>query len=164
MKRKLMTTAFATIMAVGLVSCASDKEKMEKQEAERQEEIREAEVEQQKMEEKARQAQEEADALRQEQYEAQHASMSDSSSFTSSSSDQPWANQQVSLDKVEKVQAKLNSEGFEAGAVDGLIGPNTTSAIKKFQESSELSASGELNQETIDAMGLDINLSDELAE
>lgn len=158
-KRQLLTTAAALIMSVGVVSCASDKEKMEKQEQERQEEIRDAEKEQQKMEE-------EHSAERQEMEEEQQEEGifgfgSDSETASAEQSDKPWADQQIALDKVEKVQEKLKNEGYNVGSVDGLIGPNTESALREFQESNDLSASGELNQETIDALGVDVELDDQ---
>lgn len=154
-KRQFLTVATAILMSLGVVSCASDEEKMQEQQQERQEEIQEAEQERQKMEEKAREAQYEADQLRQEQMEAEQ---------EMAHSDKPWADQQVSRDKVTEVQDKLKEKGFDVGQSDGLIGPKTSEGLKNFQEANNISASGELNQETIDALGLDIDLSESFAE
>lgn len=140
--KTLLTTLLALLFSVGLVSCASDEEKMEEQ---RQEEIREAEAERDKLEKEAAEARAEADAMKQEQEESM-----------AHSSDKPWANQQYTRDDVRKVQSELNSKGHDSGSVDGLIGPNTTAGIKSFQEANDLNASGDLNSETIDALGLDI--------
>lgn len=61
-----------------------------------------------------------------------------------------------SLDKgtIKQVQEKLNERGYDAGAADGMIGPKTQAAIKEFQQSEGIEATGELNQETL--AGLDI--------
>lgn len=153
--KRLLTTAFALIMTVGVVSCSSNKEKMEKEEQQRQEEIRDLEERQTKLEEKAHAAEMEAEQLRAQQH---------STAVSSYSSDKPWAGQQFALSDVEKVQEKLNNEGFNAGPVDGLIGPKTTEGIRSFQESNNLTASGELNRETIDALGVDIEMPQRLSE
>lgn len=150
-KRNLITTAVALMMSVGMVSCASDKEKMEEQ---RQEE-------QQKMEESYESAEHNVE---QEMEETEDSSFfSDDSEVSdevasADNSDKPWADQTIALDQVEKVQEQLKSEGLYEGNVDGLIGPKTEEGIRKFQENQNLTASGELNQETIDAMGVDVDL------
>ena len=52
----------------------------------------------------------------------------------------------------------LIEKGYDAGNVDGIIGPETRGAIESFQQEKGITASGELNQETIDALGLDVDL------
>ena len=153
--KKLLTTAFALFMTIGVVSCSSNKEKMEKEEQQRQEEIRDLEARQTKLEEKAHAAEMQAQELRSQQH---------SSAVSSYSSDKPWASQQFALSDVEKVQEKLNNEGFNAGPVDGLIGPKTMDGIRSFQESKNITASGELNKETVDALGVDIEMPQRLSE
>ena len=64
----------------------------------------------------------------------------------------------LSTDQVSEIQTKLNEKGFTAGNVDGIMGPETQSALESFQSEQGISASGELNQETIDALGIDVNL------
>jgi peptidoglycan hydrolase-like protein with peptidoglycan-binding domain len=56
---------------------------------------------------------------------------------------------------IRKVQEKLNSMGYNAGAVDGAYGPKTQAALKKFQQSQGIQVSGELNQETLAALGVE---------
>jgi Putative peptidoglycan binding domain len=65
--------------------------------------------------------------------------------------------QQQSMNRaqVREVQKKLNDQGFNAGPVDGVLGPNTQAAIKNFQESKGLEATGQLNQQTMDALGME---------
>lgn len=69
-----------------------------------------------------------------------------------------FKNQPVSLDDAKKVQEKLADKGFYEGDIDGKIGPMTSTGIEKFQENNDLTASGELNQETLDALGVDASL------
>ena len=43
---------------------------------------------------------------------------------------------------VKALQALLNGSGFGCGAVDGLFGPNTLSAVKSFQKASKIAVDG----------------------
>lgn len=56
--------------------------------------------------------------------------------------------------KVKEVQRALDSRGFAVGSVDGIWGSQTRSALKQFQSSNGLEASGELNDETFNALGI----------
>lgn len=64
----------------------------------------------------------------------------------------------LNSDQVTELQQALNEKGYDAGNVDGIIGPETRGAIESFQQEKGITASGELNQETIDALGLDVDL------
>ena len=57
-------------------------------------------------------------------------------------------------DSVRKAQAALNDQGFNAGAVDGRMGPNTDSAIRSFQAKNGLTESGTLDSATLSALGV----------
>jgi internalin A len=50
---------------------------------------------------------------------------------------------------VERAQLRLTELGYEAGTADGLMGGNTTVAIKKFQEVNKLAVTGELDENTL---------------
>lgn len=63
--------------------------------------------------------------------------------------------QQYDRQTVERVQEALNDKGFHAGHTDGVIGPNTRKALRNFQQDEGLQASGELNQETLAALGVE---------
>jgi peptidoglycan hydrolase-like protein with peptidoglycan-binding domain len=69
--------------------------------------------------------------------------------------DKPWADQQASLDAVRKLQQSLNEKGHDAGKEDGLIGPKTESALRDFQQSQGMQATGEIDAETLTALGID---------
>jgi peptidoglycan hydrolase-like protein with peptidoglycan-binding domain len=53
------------------------------------------------------------------------------------------------------VQQTLTNRGFAAGRVDGVLGVPTREALKRFQQSENLEASGELNPQTLAALGID---------
>ena len=52
------------------------------------------------------------------------------------------------------VQEELVQKGYNPGAVDGVIGPQTRNAIGQFQSDHRLPVTGDLNPATISAMGL----------
>ncbi|MPZ77576.1 MAG: hypothetical protein GEU77_13745 [Deltaproteobacteria bacterium] len=62
---------------------------------------------------------------------------------------------QLSSDQIRKIQQELNKKGFAAGQVNGQWSSETQSAVKNFQQSKGLSATGELDQRTIEELGLD---------
>tara|TARA_Y100001936_G_C16031935_1_gene646093 strand:- start:112 stop:666 length:555 start_codon:yes stop_codon:yes gene_type:complete len=148
MKKRNLLAAALLITSLGVTSCASDEEKREKEQ--RMEET--VEAEQERMEEFGDEMEEEV-AQAEENIEDSAQQMQDDMS------DKPWADQRISLDRAKEVQEALKNNGYQIGSVDGLIGPKTMEGLKSFQEQHEnLTASGELNQETIDALGLDFNL------
>ena len=53
-----------------------------------------------------------------------------------------------------KAQQLLNALGFDAGIADGVIGPLTRQAITAYQRAQNLPATGELNEQTLSALGL----------
>ena len=59
-----------------------------------------------------------------------------------------------SHDTVRAVQQSLKDKGFDPGAVDGINGPATKSAVKKYQESQHLSADGRMGAKTLDSLGV----------
>ena len=59
-----------------------------------------------------------------------------------------------SPEMVKQAQEKLSAAGHDAGEPDGIVGPKTQSALKEFQESKGLQASGELDQKTMAALGM----------
>lgn len=56
---------------------------------------------------------------------------------------------------VKQAQEKLSAAGHDAGPSDGVMGPKTQAALKKFQESKGMEASGQLDQETLAALEID---------
>jgi peptidoglycan hydrolase-like protein with peptidoglycan-binding domain len=56
--------------------------------------------------------------------------------------------------RVREVQQALKDKGFDPGSVDGVNGPATRAAIKKFQAQNNLTADGRLGPKTLDALGV----------
>jgi peptidoglycan hydrolase-like protein with peptidoglycan-binding domain len=56
------------------------------------------------------------------------------------------------LHTVTGIQARLNNLGFHTGAVDGVIGPITRRAIRKFQASRSLIVDGIVGPKTREAL------------
>jgi murein L,D-transpeptidase YcbB/YkuD len=55
---------------------------------------------------------------------------------------------------VRSAQAALNAQGYDAGSVDGQWGPNTQSAVRRFQAERGLTQSGTLDGATLSALGV----------
>ena len=55
---------------------------------------------------------------------------------------------------VRDVQQALTQKGFDVGAVDGQMGPETQSALREFQRSQGMPRSGNLDQQTLSALGV----------
>ena len=60
----------------------------------------------------------------------------------------------ASSDDVRQAQQKLKDQGYEPGAVDGVIGMKTAQAIKKFQRYHGESATGVLDSTTRSQLGI----------
>ena len=56
---------------------------------------------------------------------------------------------------VKKVQQALKDKGQDPGAIDGILGPRTKEALKAFQQQQGLSATGALDNQTKEALGLE---------
>ena len=89
---------------------------------------------------------------------------SGSSSGMSSSSEQGQSGtsarrtsgQRISKDQVKQVQSALKSKGMDPGPEDGVMGPKTQSALREFQKSNNLQATGRLDEKTASALGVDM--------
>ena len=61
-----------------------------------------------------------------------------------SAEDTVWV---ATLAQVQEVQRRLSELGFDPGGADGKIGPRTTAAIQKYQQSIDIEADGRLTKE-----------------
>ena len=59
---------------------------------------------------------------------------------------------QQDQDTVKQAQEQLSSMGHDAGPADGIMGPKTQAAVKEFQQSKGLQASGRLDNQTLAAL------------
>jgi peptidoglycan hydrolase-like protein with peptidoglycan-binding domain len=55
---------------------------------------------------------------------------------------------------VREVQLRLNQRGFDRLGVDGMMGPRTQAAVREFQRAQRLEPTGQLNRQTLIALGL----------
>lgn len=62
--------------------------------------------------------------------------------------------QAVSQQMVQTVQRRLSDRGYEVGQIDGIWGESTAGALKKFQKDKNLQASGQLDEQTLAALGV----------
>jgi peptidoglycan hydrolase-like protein with peptidoglycan-binding domain len=63
-------------------------------------------------------------------------------------------NSYVDATTIRQVQQTLQNRGFRAGPVDGVMGPATRTAVKQFQQSQNLETTGQLNRQTLVALGV----------
>ena len=63
-------------------------------------------------------------------------------------------NSYVDSTTIRQVQQTLHKRGFRAGPIDGIMGPSTQAAVKSFQQSQNLETTGQLNRQTLVALGL----------
>ena len=63
-------------------------------------------------------------------------------------------NAKSSASDIKLVQQKLKNWGYYTGAVDGIYGPKTTSAVKLFQKRNGLVVDGIVGNKTLSAMGI----------
>src|SRR5438309_493698 len=68
-----------------------------------------------------------------------------------------WAVAAWADDLTRAVQQRLKDRGFYYGDVDGQSGAETSAAIRRYQIRYGLKVNGELNQETINSLGLSAN-------
>ena len=58
----------------------------------------------------------------------------------------------LSRDKIRDAQAKLHEGGYYNGKIDGVIGPDTRSAVMAFQTKAGIPANGELDAATLSSL------------
>ncbi len=66
----------------------------------------------------------------------------------------PPASSSPRRDLVRQVQERLHTAGFKPGAVDGTVGPQTRDALRWFQNTKGLISTGEIDEKTLDALGM----------
>jgi peptidoglycan hydrolase-like protein with peptidoglycan-binding domain len=56
---------------------------------------------------------------------------------------------------VKKVQEALKEKGHDPGPIDGVMGPKTQEALRAFQQANNLQATGRIDAETSQKLGID---------
>jgi peptidoglycan hydrolase-like protein with peptidoglycan-binding domain len=64
------------------------------------------------------------------------------------------ASANLNQDEIRQAQQALNQKGFNVGRPDGLMGPKTENAIKEFQQKQGLNATGQLDDQSLAALGV----------
>jgi peptidoglycan hydrolase-like protein with peptidoglycan-binding domain len=62
----------------------------------------------------------------------------------------------MSKEDVKQVQAALKNKGMDPGPEDGVLGPKTQQALREFQKSNNLQATGRIDEKTASALGVDV--------
>jgi len=55
---------------------------------------------------------------------------------------------------VRQAQERLKAAGFEPSPLDGTLGPQTRDALRRYQKTQQLPATGELDAATLKALGI----------
>jgi len=66
----------------------------------------------------------------------------------------PMQHQGANTEAIRGAQQALEQQGYQIGQADGVMGPKTRQALKKFQQDQGLHASGQLDQQTAQALGV----------
>lgn len=69
----------------------------------------------------------------------------------------------LTTSQVETLQQSLADSGFYKSGVDGVWGPSTTQAIRNYQASNGLAATGRLNGQTLDRLGVRMSEADQVS-
>lgn len=64
---------------------------------------------------------------------------------------------QMSSKQVMNLQQKLKQQGFYNGQIDGNWGPETQTAVKDFQKKEDLPVTGQLDPQTMQKLGIQMN-------
>ncbi len=57
--------------------------------------------------------------------------------------------------QVRKTQQQLRIRGYQAGSADGIMGPQTISALRRYQSANGLTVTGKVDLDTLDSLGID---------
>jgi peptidoglycan hydrolase-like protein with peptidoglycan-binding domain len=58
----------------------------------------------------------------------------------------------LSQDTIVAVQQELSQRGYYHGPIDGVMGPQTAKAVRRFQSVDQLSATGQIDGLTLQAL------------
>lgn len=64
------------------------------------------------------------------------------------------SSEHISQDLVRSAQRQLKRDGYYQGDVDGTMGPDTRHAIRQYQQDQKLRTTGQLNDQTLDSLGI----------
>jgi len=61
----------------------------------------------------------------------------------------------ASTAQVRAVQSRLKARGYHSGSVDGIMGPQTVTALRRYQAANGLSVTGRVDEATRRSLGVD---------
>ena len=68
----------------------------------------------------------------------------------------PWGKKfTASNQQIRKTQQHLKSRGYQAGTADGIMGPQTIAALRRYQSANGLTVTGKVDSDTLDSLGID---------
>ncbi len=68
----------------------------------------------------------------------------------------PWGKKFTpSNAQIRKTQQQLRVRGYQAGSADGIMGPQTISALRRYQSANGLTVTGKVDSDTLDSLGID---------
>lgn len=70
-------------------------------------------------------------------------------------SSQSQQQQSLNQDTVRQLQEQLQNQGYQVGQIDGVMGPRTQQALTSFQRDQNLQATGQPDQQTMAALGIE---------
>ncbi|HLH87093.1 MAG TPA: peptidoglycan-binding domain-containing protein [Xanthobacteraceae bacterium] len=69
------------------------------------------------------------------------------------------SHRKLSPDQIKQVQEALDQRGFQVGHPDGVLGHDTRQALSSFQRQLNLEQTGQPDDLTLQALGVDVNAS-----
>jgi peptidoglycan hydrolase-like protein with peptidoglycan-binding domain len=82
-----------------------------------------------------------------------HAQLAQSPAVSDISQLNMSAKPSLNQEQIRRVQQALQKKGISPGPIDGIIGPLTIDAVRKFQDRFGIRANGEIDNQTLFALG-----------
>ena len=58
-------------------------------------------------------------------------------------------------DRVREVQQALQAKGYYSGPIDGIVGPQTLSGVREYQQDEQLEVTGKVDAKTAESLGVE---------
>ena len=55
--------------------------------------------------------------------------------------------------QIREAQSQLKARGYHSGSVDGIMGPQTVSALRRYQAANGLTVTGKADPQTLESLG-----------
>jgi len=161
MKKLAVALLATTVMGTPVAFAASDNQQQPQGQQTQGQQTQQNDNQQQKgMKEGGQSAQNQNANERQDQKQNQQSAQDQQSQQgnkqqQTAENNQPISPESLSRSDIKQVQQALQKDGFHAGPVDGIWGPETKGAVKEFQQSKQMQPTGKLDHQTVADLGLD---------